>query len=87
MNGQRQAVSVWYAGYRLRECEAPMFAMDLTITAGHAALASVNGMSAGDPVHACVRDQIRGLTFPRQSEPAEFSVTIDLDEPPATVKR
>ncbi len=72
---------------RLRECDAPMFAMDLTITAGHAALASVNGMSAGDPVHACVRDQIRGLTFPRQSEPAEFSVTIDLDEPPATVKR
>ncbi len=72
---------------RLRECDAPMFAMDLTITAGHAALASVNGMSSGDPVHACVRDQIRGLTFPRQSEPAEFSVTIDLGEAPAMVKR
>lgn len=72
---------------RLRECDAPMFAMDLTITAGHAALASVNGMSAGDPVHACVRDRIRGLTFPRQSEPAEFSVTIDLGEAPAMVKR
>jgi hypothetical protein len=64
-----------------------MFALDLTITAGRAALVSVNGMSAGDPVHACVRDRIRGLTFPRQSEPAEFSVTIDLGEAPAMVKR
>jgi hypothetical protein len=72
---------------RLRECDAPMFAMDLTITAGRAVLASVNGMSAGDPVHACVRDRIRGLTFPRQSEPAEFSVTIDVDDAPTMVKR
>jgi hypothetical protein len=61
--------------------------MDLTIVAGSVALSSVNGMSAGDPVYACVLDRIRGLGFPRQDEPAEFTVTIELGEAADKVKQ
>ncbi len=63
---------------RLRECSAPLLVLGLTIDAGRATLSTVNGMSEGDPLHVCVRDRLRGLTFPRKDAPAELSVTINL---------
>jgi len=68
---------------RLRECAAPLLVLNLTITAGRAVLSSVNGMAEGDPVYMCVRDRLRGLSFPRQREPATFALTIPLNEPEA----
>lgn len=63
---------------RLAKCESPLLVLDLTITAGRLALAAVNGMSEGDELHTCVRDTLRGLTFPAASAPKKCTVTIDL---------
>jgi hypothetical protein len=58
----------------------PWLVLDLTIQRGRATLAAINGMpfTEQDPLHACVRTQLRGLDFPRADKPAKFSLTIDL---------
>ena len=61
---------------RLRECSAPLLILNVTIDAGHAVLSTVNGMKEGDPVHACVRERLRDLTFQGQPDAPEFTVTI-----------
>lgn len=62
---------------RLAQCEAPLIVLDMTIAAGRPVLAAVNGMSEGE-LHTCVRDKLRGLTFPAASAPKKYTVTIDL---------
>lgn len=52
--------------------------LDLAIATGRPVLAAVNGMTAGDELHTCVRDRIRGLTFPVVPTPKNYTVTIDL---------
>lgn len=54
--------------------------LDLAIERGQATLASINGLAftEADPVHACVRTQLRGLRFPRAERRVEFSLPIDL---------
>jgi hypothetical protein len=63
---------------RLAKCGAPLLVVDLTITAGQPELTAVNGMSAGDHLHTCVRDALRGLAFLSRKAPQEFTVTINL---------
>lgn len=68
-------------GARLRaECDAPWLVLDLTVQRGRATLTIINGMpfTERDPLHACVRAQLRGLDFPRADKPAKFSLPIDL---------
>jgi hypothetical protein len=61
-------------------CDVPWLVLDLTIQRGRATLAAINGMpfTEQDPLHACVRTQLRGLDFPRADKPAKFSLPIDL---------
>jgi hypothetical protein len=61
-------------------CAMAWIVLDLTVQRGRATLAAINGMpfTERDPIHACVREQLRGLTFPRADKAAEFSLTIDL---------
>lgn len=69
---------------RLRaKCALTWIDLDLTIRRGRAALVAVNGMpfAEDDPIHTCVREQLRGLAFPPSSSPATFSLTIDLNRP------
>lgn len=62
------------------ECGVPWIVLDLAIERGQATLASINGLAftEADPVHACVRTQLRGLRFPRAEKRVEFSLPIDL---------
>ena len=66
------------------ECAVPWLVLDLAIERGQATLATINGMpfTEADPIHNCVRTQIRGLRFPRADTRAEFSLTIDLSKDP-----
>jgi hypothetical protein len=45
------------------ECAVPWLVLDLVIERGQATLATINGMpfTEADPIHTCVRTQIRGL--------------------------
>jgi hypothetical protein len=66
---------------RLRaRCDAPWLVLDLTVQRGRATLTAINGMpfNEPDPLHACVRAQLRGLDFPLADKPANFSLPIDL---------
>lgn len=63
---------------RLEKCGMPLLALDLTIVEGRPVLDTVNGMSRGDPLYACVRDTLRGLDFPSTPSPQKFTVTLNL---------
>jgi len=63
---------------RLARCGAPLLVLDLTITAGQPELSAVNGMSAGDHLHTCARDALRGLVFSARKKPQKFTMTINL---------
>jgi len=66
---------------RLRAgCAMTWIVLDLTVQRGRATLDAINGMpfTERDPLHTCVREQLRGLTFPATARPATFSLTIDL---------
>ena len=67
------------------KCALTWIDLDLTIRRGRAALVAVNGMpfAENDPIHTCVREQLRGLAFPPAGSPATFSLTIDLNRPPS----
>ena len=62
------------------ECAVPWLVLDLAIERGQATLATINGMpfTEADPIHTCVRTQLRGLRFPRAEKRVEFSLPIDL---------
>jgi hypothetical protein len=64
------------------ECAVPWVVLDLAIERGQATLARINGMpfTEADPIHTCVRAQLRGLRFPRSDQRAEFSLPIDLSD-------
>jgi serine/threonine-protein kinase len=61
-------------------CAMTWIVLDLTVQRQRATLAAINGMpfTERDPIHACVRKQLRGLIFPNSPKPATFSLTIDL---------
>jgi len=63
---------------RLAKCGAPLLVLDLTITAGQPELSAVNGMSAGDHLHTCASDALRGLAFSARKKPQKFIMTINL---------
>lgn len=63
---------------RLEQCGSPLLVLELVITNGRPELSAVNGMSEGDPLHACVLDKLRGLTFPVRQASERFSVTLEL---------
>jgi hypothetical protein len=52
--------------------------LGLTIAEGRHVLSAVNGMPAGDPLHTCVVDKLRGLKFPDESTPQSFTVSLNL---------
>jgi len=62
----------------LEQCEAPLLVLNLTIEGQHLVLSTANGMTAGDPLHTCVLDALRGLTFPPQRSPQDYTVTLNL---------
>jgi hypothetical protein len=68
-------------GARLRaRCAMTWIVLDLTVQRQRATLAAINGMpfTRRDPIHVCVAEQLRGLSFPNSTKPATFSLTIDL---------
>jgi serine/threonine protein kinase len=62
----------------LEQCGAPLLVLNLTIEGRHPVLSTANGMTEGDPLHACVREALRGLTFPLQRAPQTYTVTLNL---------
>jgi len=61
-------------------CALTWIVLDLTVQRRRATLGEINGMpfTERDPLHACVAEQLRGLTFPGSAKPVTFSLTIDL---------
>jgi DNA-directed RNA polymerase specialized sigma24 family protein len=64
---------------------APLLSITLEIASGHATVTAVDGMAftGSDLLHACVREQLAGLRFPRPAAPATFTLTISLKDPVA----
>jgi serine/threonine protein kinase len=65
-------------GRRLAQCGTPLLVLDLAIVGGRPVLAAVNGMPESDDIHACVRDQLRGLDFPSSPISRNYTVTLNL---------
>lgn len=62
----------------LEQCGVPLLVLNLTIEGRHPMLSTANGMTAGDPLHTCVIEALRGLTFPPQRSPQKYTVTLNL---------
>ena len=63
-----------------RSCSSSYHRVRLAIAKGRAALVAIDGMDFAEsvPLHVCLRQHLRRISFPRTSDAAEFVVPLDL---------